>query len=95
MLSHLLNNVGKQLGTEEWDRLAGILHTLLFHSTNAKTLRKQTVGVPPPQPPSHRFGSKYERDNVVATNWPNVMDFLAGFVSKDDIKSTTAKSMQR
>ena len=93
--SHLLNNIGKQLDTEEWDRFAGSLHTLLSHSTNAKTLWKQIVGVPPPQPPSHRFGSTYERDDLVATNWPKVMDFLAGFVSKDDTKSRTAKSMQR
>lgn len=91
--SHLLNNVGKQLDTEEWDKFAGSLHTLLSHSTNAKTLWKQIVGVPPPQPPSHRFGSTYERDNVIATNWPKVKDFVKGFVSKDETRSKTAKSM--
>lgn len=60
--SHLLNNCGNELDSEETDKFAGHLHTLLSHSHNAKDLWLAETGeVAPPKPPSHRWSSRYVR----------------------------------
>lgn len=92
--SHTFNNIGKQLVCEEIDVFLGKLHTLLSHSAFAKDLFRKEVGVRAPQTPGHRWGSRFERDDVIAVNWPGVGKFVEKYESQDDIKSKAVKFMR-
>lgn len=92
--SHTFNNIGKQLVCEEIDVFLGKLHTLLSHSAFAKDLFRKEVGVRAPETPGHRWGSRFERDEVIAVNWPGVGKFVEKYESQDDTKSKAVKFMR-
>ncbi|CAN0109326.1 unnamed protein product, partial [Ectocarpus fasciculatus] len=92
-LSHTFNNIGKQLSTPELDTFLGKMHTLLSHSAGAKALFKEKVGVRAPSTPGHRWGSRFDRDYIIAMNWPGVLKFIAAYESADTDKSKAAKFM--
>ncbi|CAB1106310.1 unnamed protein product [Ectocarpus sp. CCAP 1310/34] len=87
--SHTFNNIGKQLVCEEIDVFLGKLHTLLSHSAFAKDLFRKEVGVRAPETPGHRWGSRFERDEVIAVNWPGAVKFMRDDLAKlrDDGKA--------
>ncbi|CAN0047625.1 unnamed protein product, partial [Ectocarpus sp. 6 AP-2014] len=93
-LSHTFNNIGKQLSTPELDTFLGKMHTLLSHSAGAKALFKEKVGVRAPSTPGHRWGSRFDRDYIIAMNWPGVLEFIAAYESGDTDKSKAAKFMR-
>ncbi|CAB1120220.1 unnamed protein product [Ectocarpus sp. CCAP 1310/34] len=88
--SHLFNNIGTRLRFPDVDEFLGKLHTLLSHSPQAKALFREIVGVTDPPTPNHRWGSRYERDYLIAMNWPGVVKFIEAYKSNDDEKSKTA-----
>ncbi|CAN0189541.1 unnamed protein product, partial [Ectocarpus sp. 8 AP-2014] len=92
--SHTFNNIGKQLVCDEIDVFLGKLHTLLSHSAFAKDLFRKEVGVRPPETPGRRWGSSFERDEVIAVNWPGVGKFVEKYESQDDTKSKAVKFMR-
>ncbi|CAM9630122.1 unnamed protein product, partial [Hapterophycus canaliculatus] len=57
--SHLLNNCGNELDSEEIDNFAGHLHVLLAHSLNASELWSRETGRVKPKPASHRWSSRF------------------------------------
>lgn len=89
--SHLFNNIGTRLRFPDVDEFLGKLHTLLSHSPQAKALFREIVGVTDPPTPNHRWGSRYERDYLIAMNWPGVVKFIEAYKSNDDEKSKTAR----
>ncbi|CAB1115847.1 unnamed protein product [Ectocarpus sp. CCAP 1310/34] len=93
-LSHTFNNIGKQLSSLDLDAFLGKMHTLLSHSAGAKALFKEKVGVRAPSTPGHRWGSRFDRDYVIAMNWPGVLEFIAAYESGDTDKSKAAKFMR-
>ncbi|CAB1096962.1 unnamed protein product [Ectocarpus sp. CCAP 1310/34] len=90
-LSHTFNN---QLSTPELDTFRGKMHTLLSHSAGAKALFKEKVGVRAQSTPGHRWGSRFDRDYIIAMNWPGVLEFIAAYESEDTDKSNAAKFMR-
>ncbi|CAB1116923.1 unnamed protein product [Ectocarpus sp. CCAP 1310/34] len=88
------NNIAKQLCTPELDTFLGKMHTLLSHSAGAKALFKEKVGVRAPSTPGHRWGSRFDRDYIIAMNWPGVLKFIAAYESADTDKSKAAKFMR-
>lgn len=93
-LSHTFNNIGKQLKFEVLDTFLGKMHTLLSHSPYAKNLFLEFVGVTAPSTPSHRWSARFDRDLVLAMNWPRFLTFLAAYASKDEVKSRAARFMR-
>ncbi|CAN0506334.1 unnamed protein product, partial [Ectocarpus sp. 12 AP-2014] len=93
-LSHTFNHLGKQLSTPELDTFLGKMHTLLSHSAGPKALFKEKVGVRAPSTPGHRWGSRFDRDYMIAINWPRVLEFIAAYESGDTDKSKAAKFMR-
>ncbi|CAB1100649.1 unnamed protein product [Ectocarpus sp. CCAP 1310/34] len=88
--SHLFNNIGKRLIFPDLEDFLGKLHTLLSHSPQAKALLREIVGVADPPTPNHRWGSRFERDYLVAMNSPGVVKFIEAHKSNDEDKSRTA-----
>ncbi|CAB1103650.1 unnamed protein product [Ectocarpus sp. CCAP 1310/34] len=93
-LSHTFHNIAKQLCTPELDTFIGKMHTLPSHSAGAKALFKEKVGVRAPSTPGHRWGSRFDRDYIIAMNWPGVLKFIAAYESADTDKSKAAKFMR-
>ncbi|CAB1101015.1 unnamed protein product [Ectocarpus sp. CCAP 1310/34] len=93
-LSHTFNNIGKQLSTPELGTFLGKMHALLLHSAGAKALFKEKVRVRAPSTPGHRWGSRFDRDYIIAMNWPGVLEFIAAYKSGDTDKSKAAKFMR-
>lgn len=91
--SHL-NNCGNELDSEETDKFAGNLHTLLGHSHNAKDSWLKETGVAPPKAPSHRWSSRYVRDDVLVRNWQPMKSFINKLTSTDESKSKSVKAMR-
>lgn len=83
-LSHTFNNIGKQMKTPELDTFAGKLHTLLSHSPYAKNLFLATANVRAPSTPSHRWGSRFERDLLLAMNFPGLEKFVGEYETGDE-----------
>ena len=93
-LSHTFNNIGKQLKFDELDTFLGKLHTLLLHSAFAKALFFEMAGVRVPSTPGHRWGSRNERDLLIAMAWPGLLKFIAAYQSGDDAKSKAGRFMR-
>lgn len=92
--SHLFNNIGKQMSFPEVDEFLGKVHTLLSHSPYAKALFREKVGVAAPPTPGHRWGSRYERDYVIAMHWPGFERFVFDYKTTDEEKNKTVKWLQ-
>ena len=92
--SHLLNNCGNHLDSEETDTFAGHLLNLLSHSHNAKDLWIQETGVPPPKPVSHRWSSRYVRNESFVRNWQTMKSFVDKFTTSDESKSKSAAALR-
>lgn len=69
----------------------GKLHTLLSHSPYARSLFSETVDVAAPPVPGHRWGSRYERDHIIAMNWPGIQKFLEEYETNGEEKGKTVK----
>lgn len=92
--SHLLNNCGNELSSEETDKFAGHLHVLLAHSHNARDLWLQETKVSPPKPVSHRWSSRYVRNNALVLNWQQMKTFVDKFTSTEESRSKSAAAMR-
>ncbi|CAB1102084.1 unnamed protein product [Ectocarpus sp. CCAP 1310/34] len=92
--SHLLNNCGNELSSEETDKFAGHLHVLLAHSHNARDLWLQETKVSPPKPVSHRWSSRYVRNNALVLNWQQMKTFVDKFTSTEESRSNSAAAMR-
>ncbi|CAN0341927.1 unnamed protein product, partial [Ectocarpus sp. 12 AP-2014] len=92
--SHLLNNCGNELSSEETDKFAGHLHVLLAHSHNARDLWLQETKVSPPKPVSHRWSSRHVRNNALVLNWQQMKTFVDKFTSTEESRSKSAAAMR-
>ncbi|CAB1105070.1 unnamed protein product [Ectocarpus sp. CCAP 1310/34] len=93
--SHLCKNSGNEMNSDDTHKFAGHLHTLLSHSHNAKDLwLQETGGVAPPKPPSHRWSSRFERNDCLVRSWQQMKSFVNKFTSADESKSKSAAAMR-
>ncbi|CAB1100668.1 unnamed protein product [Ectocarpus sp. CCAP 1310/34] len=93
--SHLLNLSGNQMESSQIDKFAGALQTVLSHSHNAADQWRKATGTTPPKAPNHRWGSAYERNNLLVTNWQQMKTFIDDFSSSDETRSRKADFCRR
>lgn len=90
-MSHLLNNAGGQIESNQIDKFAGALQTVLSHSANASEQWRSATNTAPPKAPSHRWASSFERSDQLATNWQQMKTFIDVFSTSDETRSAKAK----
>ena len=92
--SHLLNNCGNELASQETDRFAGHLHVLLAHSHNAKDLWPRETKVAPPKPVSYRWSSRQLRNETFVKVWPGMKTFVDKTTTTEESKSKSAQVLR-
>ena len=92
--SHLLNNCGNELASQEIDKFAGHLHVLLAHSHNAKDLWRKETKVTPPKPVSHRWSSRHLRNETLVKVWPDMKTFVDKITTTEESKSKSAHALR-
>ena len=92
--SHLLNNCSNELASEEVDKFARHLHVLLAHSQNAKDLWVQETKVSPPKPVSHRWSSRFSRNQILLLIWQGLKLFVDKFTSTEESRSKATRSLR-
>ena len=92
--SHLLHNCGNELGSEEIDKFAGYLHVLLAHSQNAKDLWVQETKISPPKPISHRWSSRFTRNEFLLLISQGLKIFVDKFTLTEESRTKAAGSLR-
>ena len=90
-MSHLLNNAGDNIESNQIDTFAGALHTVLSHSANASDQWRAATKTSPPKTPSHRWALAFERNDVLVKAWQEMKTFIDALSTSDETKSAKAE----
>ena len=80
---HTVDNAGDHFTQPDIQPFLGLYHSMICHSTKAKTIVEEVIGVKPKGYSRIRWWSSWEELEQQSTNFPSVLVFLNRCVSED------------